>query len=604
MPILRRLLPALLLATATTPAAGQGLPAPSPIGGVRMEIYAIPSDPPGQIREAPGGGRVLTPAVLYYPEAGENIHGPAIVMIAKGPGSNPGFAGQATRWAAERLAAKGYSVLSIQSHADRGWPFFPFEETAYEIDAALDTLEGRGYEDFVLIGDSYGAVAASYYLAHNDDISLDKASTRRVHAAVLLNPLTELREYPGVGLHDNYDVVIARAQKAFAGGHNAYSPSRTMEVGGGPQAGNESWLGTGFFIAPAEGILDYWGPQAAARNDEAYAKNPIPTLAIVSSGDSSVSLPRFKALTAGKPGGVDIETRPGKEFVEGDHDAVADRIAGWLDTHGMGVRPRVQQQIVDVRTADGQILTAVVYRPEKIDPRRPALFLVHGRSGEPIQSSTHWMGWRFAQKGYVVLSPAFRVSGPKGIWIGNRAQMTEDMGAWMNKFAQMGFTRVIAAGHSNGGIWISDYLAKSNDKRVEGIVYFAPTVNVETWAERQSNKEEMAQMTEACAAVKVGKGTEVVFGVQSAILVCDSLNKDAVSHPERLQHIKVPGLFVIGGTDGLFKRPGVRDRLEKAYAGPLQTIVIPGGTHGLRESKDRLAVDVDTWIAKTFPDQR
>ena len=132
----------------------------------------------------------------------------------------------------------------------------------------------------------------------------------------------------------------------------------------------------------------------------------------------------------------------------------------------------------------------------------------------------------------------------------------------------------------------------------------ATTVNVETWAERQANKAEMAQMTAACAAVKAGHGTDVVFGVQSAILACDSLNEGAVSHPERLAKSSLPAFFITGGNDPLFKRPNVHERLFEHYPGKLDTLEIPGGTHGLRESKDRLADDVDGWIAKTFPGQR
>lgn len=562
--------------------------------GVTMEIFSLPSDPPGERRMAPGGGRVLTPAMLFHPSAGENIHGPAIVMIAKGPGSNPGYADQATRWAAERLAARGYTVLSIQSHADRGWPFFPFEETVFEIDAALDALELRGYEDFALIGESYGAIAAAHYLATDPDPALDKANARRVHAAVLLDPLTELRHYPGVGLADDYDAVIARAQGDFAKGRNSYTKSRSIEVGGGPDGGNSSWLGTGFFVAPAEGILNYWGPEAAARNEKALRANPVPTLAIAHRGNAAVSARRLKAITGG--GRTDIAERSGPA----DRNAVTAQIADWLTRQGLGVRPRVRQELIDATAADGTMLSAMLYHPATPAPDKPALLLVHGRSGEPIQSSTHWMGWRLAQQGYVVLAPAFRVSGPKGIWTSNRAEMTQDMGVWMNRFEALGPRRIVAAGHSNGGIWISDYKALSNDPRIIGMIYFAPTVNVETWAERQADPAMMAQMRDACAAVAAGKGTERIFGVQSAILVCDSLNEKAVSHPERLARVDVPGLFIIGSEDGLFKRPGVRERLEKSYGGKLESLTYPGGSHGLRESKERVAKDVDEWIKRNI----
>ncbi|HEU0043448.1 serine aminopeptidase domain-containing protein [Sphingomonas sp.] len=591
---------ALLALLLAGPLSAAEVPPPSPPTGVRMTIYAIPSDPPGERRVAPGGGRVLTPVVEFTPEVGENIHGPAIVMLSKGPGSNPGYADQATRWAGERLAKMGYTVLSLQSHADRGFPFFPFEETSFEIDAALDALEFRGYEDFILIGEGYGAAQAAYYLANDPDPSLDKAGARRVRAAVMLDPLTELRHYPGVGLSNDYDVVIARARAAFARGRNGYTASRSVEVAGGPDAGNESWLGTGFFVAPAEGILNWWSPEASARNQKAYRANPVPTLALVQRGLATVSRTSLAAIKRDKKGGLDLAERARG----GDYDAAVAQVGDWLTARGLGPRQRVIERLVDVTTSDGTVLTAALYMPERADPTRPAMLLAHGRSGEPIQSSTHWMGWRFAQQGYVVLAPAFRISGVVGIYTQTRNTVVDDMRAWMAWLARAGHTRVVAAGHSNGGIWVSDYKALTRDPRIVAMVYFAPTVNVETWAERQADAKQMAQMREACAAVKAGKGTEKIYGIMSATLVCDSLNQGAVSHPERLAEITVPGLFITGSTDALFKRPGVLDRLKKAYAGPLQSITIEGGTHGLRESKDRLATDVDGWLTKTLAIRR
>ena len=66
-------------------AAGLALLATSALaGGVREEVLQLPSDPPGRIIEAPGGGHVTTPAVLFTPTEGGNIHGPAIVMLSTG----------------------------------------------------------------------------------------------------------------------------------------------------------------------------------------------------------------------------------------------------------------------------------------------------------------------------------------------------------------------------------------------------------------------------------------------------------------------------------------------------------------------------------------
>ncbi len=578
--------------------SAQKLPAVSPVAGVTMTVFPIASDPPGEIREAPGGGRVLTPTILFTPAAGENIHGPAIVMISGGPGSNPGYANEPGRWAAERFAAKGFTVLSLQSHMDRSYTLFPFSETAYEINAALTALEARGYEDFVLAGNSYGAIAAANYVSLNPDHSLDKAGERRVKAVVLLDPLTELQNYPGNGLAKNYEAVIARARTAFATGQNSYPASHTIEVGGGLNQGADR-IGTGNFVAPAEAVLDYWSPEAALRNEARLRAMPVPALILASTGNPAVSLTKLRNYRAGSTAVIDLQDYD--RALGQSRDQVVSDALEWLVKHGVGPRARVHEQLVDTITADGTVLSAMLYTPEKIDPKKPALIMAHGRSGDMIQSSTHWMGWRFAQKGYVVLAPSLRISGLSGIQSSTRAEVTEDLKSWMNRFEQLGYKRVIATGHSNGGIWISDYVAVTHDPRVIGMLYMAPTVNVQSWEERRADAKTFAQYQAAKAAVEKGDGTSKVFGIQSATLVYDSLRPESPSHPERMSQFNLPALAIIGSEDDLFKRPGVRDRLKAGYKGHYEELVYQGGTHGLRESKERLAVDVDNWIRKTFP---
>ncbi len=585
-----------LLLAAGTGIRAQSFPGALPVAGATMTVFPIASDPPGEVREAPGGGRVLTPTILFTPAAGENIHGPAIVMISSGPGSNPGYANEPARWAAERFAAKGLTVLSLQSHMDRGYTLFPFAETAHEIDAALTALEARGYEDFVLAGSSYGAIVATNYVALNADNSLDKAGERRVKAVVLLDPLTELRHYPGNGLAKNYDAVIARARAAFATGRNSYPANHSIEVGANTGADR---IGTGKFVAPAEAVLDYWSPEAALRNEARLRAMPVPALILASTRSPSVSLAKLRRYQTDSA--APIELLDYELALDRSRDkAVADTLA-WLDKHGMGPRPRVREQLIDTVTADGTVLSAMLYSPENPDPNKPALIMTHGRSGDMIQSSTHWMGWRIAQKGYVVLAPSLRISGLTGIQSSTRAEVTEDLKSWMSRFDNLGHKRVIAAGHSNGGIWISDYVAVTRDPRIIGMLYMAPTVNVQSWAERRADPASFAQYQAAKAAVEKGEGTTRVFGIQSATLVYDSLRPESPSHPERMSQFELPALAIIGSEDGLFKRPGVRDRLKAAYKGRYEELVYQGGTHGLRESKDRLAADIDSWIGKSFP---
>ena len=182
-------------------------------GDVHIEVLQLPSDPLGRVIEAPGGGRVTTPAVFFAPEGGGNIHGPAIVMLSTGPGAHPLESGQASRFAAERLAARGYTVLSVYGKLEHDFTTVRFKDTVWPVKAALDYLENSGYEDFVLAGQDYGAIVAAEYLATQPDTLIDNGGEKRVKAIVLINPVTNLRGFPRGGLTGkNYPARVSAAE--------------------------------------------------------------------------------------------------------------------------------------------------------------------------------------------------------------------------------------------------------------------------------------------------------------------------------------------------------------------------------------------------------
>jgi len=592
----------LLLSTALSPAVGRaGASTISPVAGVRIEIFSFPSDPPGVIREAPGGGRVLTPSMLYMPARGENMHGPAIIMIDQGPGSHPARADQPTRWAAERLAQKGYTVLSLQTHLDRGYPLFAFEETAIEINAALTNLEARGYEEFAIIGNSYGAIAAANYLATNPDTSLDIAGARRIKAVVLIDPLTELRKYPGADLENPHtDALMQAAAMSTVNGTGKFPANNTLEVGGGPGEGRDDWVAVGKFVSSPEGILNYFGPPAERRNALALRKLPVPSLMIVGGRDPVVSMDKLEALKAAAPASAPIEIAAHPQadgaFV-GERPQVVSQITDFLAMHGLAPRAYVTSRIVDAVTKDGTTLPGILYTPDKIDPKKPAIIMVHGRAGDIVQSSTHWMAWRLAQRGYVVLAPSMRISGAAGLNVSSLGESAEDIGAWMNAYAALGYKRVIATGHSNGGIWISNYKALSQDPRIVGMVYYAPTA----FGTVADTPERRAQQAEVKAAVDSGQEYTKIFGLVTAHLLWDEIKPGTrMNHPNRVAEFNVPALSIIGSTDNLFKGGVFMAEFRSQYKGPLTELTYEGGTHGLRENKDRVAADTDAWIKKTF----
>ena len=560
---------------------------------VHIEVVQLTGDPPGHNREAPGGGRIMVPAVLYTPAGGANPHGPAIVMLDAGPGAHTLGADQITRFAAERLAARGYTVLSLYAYQERSFPLIRFHDNIWPIDSALTWLENAGYEDFALAGQGYGAISAADYLTSRPDELLDNGGEKRVKALILLDPLTHLRAWPGAGLMGaDYDAKVVRAENSVKTGRGLIPEN--LEPGQQGSAATDPWIAAGPFVAPAEAFLDYWGPKAAQRNAALLAGVKVPTLALIDPTDPTTSR--------------DFKTAGPLDFAVAGHDqagfdAIADTIVRFLDGHGLGVRPRITTSFLDVRTVGGKILPGVIYTPEGgTVPGRPAIMLLFGRSTDTLQSSTHWMGWRLAQKGYTVIAPSLRIGGAAGFEGSSLAETAEDIGKWIDKAQALGLHRIVLGGHSNGGIWLSNYLALTHDRRVVGTIFYAPTRDSPAYtAEHQTPAEYAADVARMTKAVREGRGMEETVGLLTAHAYLDNNGPDARTvHTQRVREYDLPGFMITGASDPLMTEDFVA-QFAKAYRGPLTQQRYPGGTHGLREHKDQAMTDTAAWLARTFP---
>lgn len=564
----------------------------------RTEIVQFASDPPGKPREAPGGGRVLTPAVIYTPAAGANIHGPAIVMLNRGPDSHPLMKDQAARFAAERLAARGYTVMSLYYGLEKGYSSYPFEEQTWAVKAGLDHLENSGYEDFVLLGQGYGAITAAHYLATQPDVLLDNGGEKRVKAVVLVNPLTELRRYPRTGMSDaDFAAKVAAAEASVASGAGRFP--HTIAPGAGARDIPAPWIFAGPYPTPAEGFLSYWGPKAATRNAALLAGVKHPALVIASGRDPSVSTAKLRGL------GELVSFAQDRGDFAGNEDAATAAIARFLAERDLGPRPAVRVTPVDVTAADGRPLQGVLYEPAAgAAAQRPAIMLISGRTADTVQSSTHWQGWRLAQHGYAVFAPGMRISGGAGFESSSIAEVAQDIGQWMNLAERRGHRRVVLAGHSNGGVWLSNYISVSKDPRVIGTAYFAPTRDSPTYAAAAEKDQYAKNVATARKAVAEGRGMDVVIGLLTAHAYLDNNAPGArTMHSERVREFSLPGLIMVGGKDALMADPFPAD-FKAAYRGPSTLIRYPEAGHGFREVKDRLADDFAAWIARTYPDAR
>lgn len=566
--------------------------------GFSVQVVQIEADRPDAQREAPGGGRILAPALLYTPAKGANTFGPAIVMLDDGPGSHPLARGQASRFAAERLAAQGYTVLSLFSGQERNFPTTPFDDVKWAVKNALDYLERSGYEDFALAGQGYGALVAANYVKSLPDLSLDNGPERRVKGLILINPLLDLKSYPGFGDARGYAARTALAKREVADGTGSYITN--LEPGHSTEGKAADWFMQGPYVGPAQAWLDYWSPDAEARNRALLKALPVPTLVLA--GDR-VAMSPVGAVKGLAGAGVDVRIVEGGDDLAARADGVTSDISGWLRNHGLGTRRGVTVTATDVTTVGGQSLYAMVYEPEGgVDPAKPVVMLIHGRSGDTLQSSSQWMGWRMAQHGYRTIAPSLRISGATGVETQTMASTEVDIGKWMDAVSAMGAQRVVLAGHSNGGIWISNYVGDTHDKRVVGMIYFAPTVDAAEYLKRQGGVAAYARDdARSLAAVAAGRETQEVLGVNTAISWADLYGSKARSvHSERVTEFALPGLAIAGGKDELMS-DWFLTRFKAKYRGGLTLLRYPEGTHGFRESKNRLVGDAAGWLDKTFP---
>ncbi len=594
------------VAQQSTPSVTQEVPE---VTGIRTEILTLPDPHPIRPDEP-------LMAILYMPEEGVNIYSPGIVMVHGGLGGHPARQVGAPRFAAERLAAKGYTVLSLMHRHSRDEFQTLFEDIVYDIDTGLDFLEARGMQELVLAGHSMGSIRITYYQASTQD--------PRVKALVHFAPTADMAGKDGAGarLNPNYDALVAEAQAAVAAGR----PKRDLSPNPNPVTAliPDTWIDlAGGYLYGAEAFLSHWGPAGKVNNSDWMPKNTVPILMLAGTYDTAVPpgrMEELKQLAVNSPKVDHITYQDVNHFFEGVWDESTDDMVAWLSDIDLGPKPRVHVDIVDTRVANGRHLPGILYTPENgSDTSKPAFVLKHGWTGDIIHSSNHWLGWRLAQAGYTVLAPETRTSGRRGIQAVKLKDVADDLGHWIDFLESRGFDRVIMEGHSAGGIWISNYMSETNDPRVIGMVYLAPTRNMPHRVRDGLGRNRYAEVVaDAQEAVARGEGRTHLInvkymvddydperGIRSGVTMLadqflDYWGPDSRAvHTDRVRDFDRPSLSIAGTKDLLMTEEFIR-RFTRAHRGDAEAVWYEGGSHGLRESKDRVLADVVAWTERNF----
>lgn len=551
------------------------------------------------------------PAVFTYPVGGAYSGGPAILHLPDGPGTSAVHPASAARFAAEGLAVHGFVNLSLEPRYVQSYAFSRFDDAVADVSAAVEMLIARGFTDVILSGHGLGTLLAARYVVETGD--------SRVKAVVLYSPSRNLSEAwrRAAGEEKYWDTVDTASKAVSEGGRGAFVD-----------------LGEGLIFTPAS-FLDWYGPAAKASLAANLPGIDRPVFLAAGSQDPIVSKGRLEQLEAVAFLAPQIETKyytgTGHDFT-GARETLAADTARWLASIGVTPAVRISTKLVDVTTADGAVLSGVLYAPAGAAraKNRPAILIAHGWTGDIMRSTSHWLGRRLAQKGYTALAFQTRSSGFRGIVSGELEDVPADIASWVDFMEEEGYGPLVAAGHSTGSLWFSYYLNQTRDERIKGALYLAPMRDMPRHARLAMGEDRYARMVlEAQEAVRDGDGgTHLINapfpqaaydddarqpmylsvpGAGFTYYYADSFLSywgpvSKAMHKQLVADFDIP-LLALGGSRDPFMQGAYLIDLTEA-AGANASYIFYGGPDGATNSFDgyesRVVDDIDVWLEKTF----
>lgn len=558
---------------------------------------------------------VKVAAILTYPRSGINTYAPALLHHHGGPGGTP-LAG-APRFIAERLAARGYTNVSIKSRHSSGHPWSAFEKATLDIKAGVNFLSGFGIRNIILTGHSLGSIRITRYMVDTQD--------PRIRALIHYAPTRDLSQWMRAGMGEEYYWrTVDRATKAVSEGRGSEEMIDVHYDRPTPAPKGQPFD----VIQTAETWLNWWGPAAHTRNTVSYAQIKVPMLLLSGDKDIFVTQEYMATLKTNAKlsprvdliwytGGVDHGFNP-------IHDKVGTDTARWLEEIGYGMKPRVNTKLVDARASDGRPLSGLLFTPVIRDAKKkPAFLLLHGWTGDVLAGSSHWLGVMLAQEGYTVLAMQNRTSGFKNQSSNLFPEVASDIKGWLDYLEKIGHTSVIGEGHSFGGIRFSYYLSQTQDSRIKGLVYLAPTRDAPAWLREALGAARYdALVAEAEKAVREGNGSKHLIHASffmpppaeankvpfEILQYADSFistwgPKAETVHTQKVAMIKVPTLSLAGSKD-VFVDQDYLVKFKKSAGGPSEFVWYggpDGAPHSFEGYEGRVSADIIRWVERQFP---
>ena len=551
------------------------------------------------------------PAILMTPATGLNPHTPGIVFHHGGAGGHPVRSVGAPRWAAEYLAARGYTTLSILSRhssgPNRAYMGAAFNIATQDIKAAVDWLADLGAPKIILAGHSLGSIRITRYMVETED--------SRINAMVHFAPTRNMPDWMRIGMGEaNYLAFMDEMAQMVSEGRGKEVVAQFYDM---PPPAPAGIVLTNMHTA--ETWLNWWGPAAQTRNSVWLKEIKVPVFLSAGSKDGFVDkawLDEVADAARAQSPEVEVKWYDGADHVYSGFQAEASEdVRQWLLELDLGARPAIRTRLVDSVSTDGRPLSGIVYEPMDGDVSGPGYFTMYGYSGDIMWSSNHWLCVRLAQAGRRCVAGQTRGANQSIVRQTLESEMP-DIAGWVDFLEREGHSKVVLEGHSWGGIRITRYKVSTDDPRVAGLVYLAPTRNApDNLKQSMGDEAYEAVVAEAEGLVAQGRGATAMVtaryemmppappGVQImrpqiAASFLSHWGPDAnTTHTDQIRDVKVPILAITGSKD-VFVDEDFQKRFVHAAGGPADNVWYDDGApHSLVGWEDRVAADILAWEA-------
>lgn len=276
----------------------------------------------------------------------------------------------------------------------------------------------------------------------------------------------------------------------------------------------------------------------------------------------------------------------------------------------------ITERIVQVHTKDDVTDSGAVFTPPKNVAKPFAVIWIHGASLNFYDPAYLAIGRDLAEHGYTFITGNTRMHdlGNDEKWPGGKrirggtywgipSEQVRDIAAWIDFAEELGFKKIVLAGHSAGANAVREYEAQTQDVRVAGMVLASGDVRPDTrvpppeWASKA--KQDIAD----------GRPEELVQGpFLGAATFLDILNRPPeftdffgeLSTTAGAARIRCPLLITLGTIDDVGNEKDlekIKSSIARLPTRPsrVDTALIQGADHMYEGRENRVAQLIATW---------